>query len=194
LNNRKQQILQEASRIIASDGYGALTMRAVARASGIKLGALQYHFRTREDLLRALAAHIADTYRVAFDAYHATIRGTAPSLQVIVAFVLEDMPGGLQADRLFPQLWAMALVEPTMEALMDALYEEHLRLLESILSERGAQAPRAEALAIMGMLEGLTLFIGRSRRWAGDAPAVIEAACALIEARYGPGSPAASSS
>ena len=46
MSERKQQILQAAVDIIVDEGYGSLSMRALARASGIKLGALQYHFRT----------------------------------------------------------------------------------------------------------------------------------------------------
>ncbi|MCP4805206.1 MAG: TetR/AcrR family transcriptional regulator [Proteobacteria bacterium] len=184
MSTRKQQILQEAVEIVASLGYGALSMRAVARASGIKLGALQYHFRTREDLLRALTAYIAETYRTSFEALHQ--RPDVASLREVVGFVSEDAAGkGLHADRLFPQLWAMALVEPIMEELMDSLYEEYLTLFEELVSERGAESPRAEALALMGLLEGLTLFVGRGRRWSDDAPAVGEAVYALIDARYG---------
>ena len=68
LSDRKIQILQAAIEIIVSEGYGKLTMRALARASGMKLGALQYHFRTWEDMLRALAAYISDAYRRSFEA------------------------------------------------------------------------------------------------------------------------------
>ena len=53
VSDRKQEILQNAIHIIASQGYGKLTMRALARASGMKLGALQYHFRTWENVLQA---------------------------------------------------------------------------------------------------------------------------------------------
>ena len=53
MSGRKQQILQSAIHIIAEEGYGALTMRALARASDLKLGALQYHYPTRDDMLRA---------------------------------------------------------------------------------------------------------------------------------------------
>ena len=52
-SDRRQQIIQEAIGIIASEGYSKLKMRALARASGMKLGALQYHFRTWEGMLRA---------------------------------------------------------------------------------------------------------------------------------------------
>ena len=62
----RQELLQTAVEIIATEGYGNLSMRALARASGMKLGALQYHFRTGEEFLRALVAYIADEIRQAW--------------------------------------------------------------------------------------------------------------------------------
>ena len=184
INDRKQQILDEAIRIIASEGYGKLTMRALARASGMKLGALQYHFRTWEDMLRALAAYIANTYRQSFEVLQSDAE--ALSLRDIVQFILDDVPGSaLQADRLFPQLWAMARVEPVMEALLDDIYVEYLDKLEKRLVEMGSTAPRAEALALMSLLEGATLFVSSGRRWADEADAVRDAALTFVDARYG---------
>lgn len=184
VSDRKQQILAEAIEIIASEGYSKLTMRALARASGLKLGALQYHYRTWEDMLRALAAHIAANYKLSFEALKP--ESDTLSLSDIVKFILDDVPGSaLQADRLFPQLWAMARVEPTMKALLDDIYEEYLLQLENQLANAGSNAPRADALAIMSLLEGTTLFVGRGRRWADDADAVRDAVLAFIDARYG---------
>ena len=184
VSDRKQQILQEAIGIIASEGYGKLTMRGLARASGMKLGALQYHFRTWEDMLRALAAYIANTYRLSIE----TLKQDAGVLNLrdIVRFILDDVPGSaLQADRLFPQLWAMARVEPVMEALLDDIYVEYLDKLEKRLVDMGNTAPRAEALALMSLLEGATLFVGSDRRWAEDSDAVRDAVLACVDARYG---------
>ena len=185
-STRQQQVLQLAIELIATDGYDNLTMRAVARANGIKLGALQYHFPTRDDLLRALATYIADTYRASFEEYKATLQGPTPSLRLVIEFLMEDDAGSrLYSDRLFPQLWALALVEPIMEDLVDNIYEEYLRLLETVLSERGIAAPQAEALAIMALIEGLTLFVGQGRRWAESDPAVNKIVYDLIDERYG---------
>ncbi len=184
VTGRKLQILKEAIGIVAKDGYGNLTMRALARASGMKLGALQYHFRTREDMLRALAAYIADTCKASFKAVKSDAE--ALSLREIVQFILDDVPGSaLQADRLFPQLWAMARVEPVMETLLDDIYVEYLDKLEKRLAGMGSTAPRAEALALMSFMEGATLFVASERRWADDADAVRDAVLAFIDARYG---------
>ncbi len=184
VSGRQQQILDKAIEIIAAEGYSKLTMRALARASGMKLGALQYHFPTWEDMLCALAAHIASTYRLSFAALKRD--SNTLSLGDIVKFILDDVPGSaLQADRLFPQLWAMARVEPVMKALLDDIYEEYLRKLENQLANAGSHSPRADALVIMSLLEGTTLFVGRGRRWADDADAVRDAVLAFIDARYG---------
>lgn len=184
VSDRKQQILEKAIGIIAAKGYGKLTMRALARASGMKLGALQYHFRTWEDMLRALAKFIANAYHRSFEELKA--ESDTVGLRDIVQFILDDAPGStLQADRLFPQLWAMARVEPIMEALLDDIYVEYLNKLEKRLVEVGSTTPRAEALALMSLLEGSTLFIGQGRRWAEDADRVRDAALSFIDARYG---------
>ena len=55
---RKIEILRAAIELIADEGYGSLSMRALARASGMKLGALQYHFRTWDALLVAFITYI----------------------------------------------------------------------------------------------------------------------------------------
>jgi len=184
LSDRKQQILQAAIEIIASKGYGRLTMRALARASGIKLGALQYHFRTWEDLLRALASYIGDAYRRSWEALH--LDGEVASLQDLVRFIMDDPAGSaLSGDEFFPQLWAMAQVEPAMAEKLDELYAVYLEKLEERLTTLGIRAPAADALAIMSLLEGTMVFVGNDRRWANHAGAVQDAVRELLEARYG---------
>jgi AcrR family transcriptional regulator len=184
LSDRKQQILQAAIEIIASKGYGKLTMRGLARASGMKLGALQYHFRTWEDMLRALAAYIGDTYQRSWEALH--LNGEEASLQELVRFIMDDPAGSaLSGDEFFPQLWAMAQVEPAMAEKLDELYGVYLEKLEERLTALGSRAPAADAIAIMSLLEGTMVFIGDGRRWANQTDAVRDAVRELLEARYG---------
>jgi len=184
LSERKQQILQAAIDIIASKGYGALTMRALARASGMKLGALQYHFRTWEDLLRALAAYIADAYRRSWEVLY--LNAEEPSLQDIIHFILDDpVEPALRSESLFPQLWAMAQVEPAMAEKLHELYAVYLEKLEERLTALGSRAPAADALAIMSLLEGSVVFVRGDRPWANHADAVRDAILELLEARYG---------
>jgi AcrR family transcriptional regulator len=142
---RKDEILQAAIELIASEGSVNLSMRALARAIGMELGALQVHFRTWEDLLHALVDFISEAYDHAFEELAESSRSHGP-LET-VRFLLYDAPGDatLQADRLFPQLWAMAQVEPVMQSLLDEIYRRYLDMLEEAFADAGSHTPRTAA-------------------------------------------------
>ena len=181
--DRKQQILQQAIQIIATQGYSKLTMRALARASDLKLGALQYHFPTWEALLTGIAEQISSNYHRNFESIRADSGDIG--LRELVLFILDDAPGAeLQGDRLFPQLWAMARVEPVMGALMNELYGDYMDKLECCLIALGRAQARTDALLLMSLLEGSTLFVGRDTRWASEADDVRTAIATLIDNYY----------
>jgi AcrR family transcriptional regulator len=182
--DRKQEILQTALEIIADEGYGSLSMRALARASGMKLGALQYHFRTWEDMLRALVDFIAAEIRGRLEAR----KGDSDTLSVreLAVFMLDDtVDEKFLNDALWPQLWAMQQVEPLVSDLLEDVYAEYLQTLEKALEGEGSQSPRPEALCLMALVEAESLFVGSGRRWESDRSAVRETILAFIDERYG---------
>lgn len=184
MTDRKRQILQSAIEIIASQGYSNLTMRALARASDLKLGALQYHFPTYEDMLQSMVGHISETYVSSFEA----LRNRKGSLGVrdIVLFMFDDEAGKpLMGDRLWPQLWAMQQIEPLVSELVDDIFAQGIKTLEEELEHAGISAPRAEALCLMSLIEGSTIFVGRGRRWARNRKSLRETLIQLVDDRYG---------
>lgn len=184
MSERKQQILKAAITIIVEQGYGALTMRALARADGIKLGALQYHFKTKDDMLRALVGYIADDYKKIFDTMDTDIDSIG--INGLLGIVgMDPAEGTLQLDKLAPQLWAMGQVEPLVADLIDDIYDHYLRVLEKKIEALGGESPRAEAICIMSMMEGVTLFLGEGKRWSADKEVVIETLLSFIRAKYG---------
>jgi AcrR family transcriptional regulator len=54
------RIVEAALRLLDRNGSGALTMRAVADAVGVTPMALYNHVSSKNDLLRAIAAHVLD--------------------------------------------------------------------------------------------------------------------------------------
>jgi len=183
---RKREILRAAIEIVADEGYGSLSMRGLARASGMKLGALQYHFRTWEDLLRALVNYIERAILDEFEAQK--LDDGSASVGEIVAFMLDDNAGtgdALLGDRLWPQLWAMEQVEPLVSDLLEEVYARYVEILERTMKATGAESPRAEALCLMSMLEGESLFTGSGRRWETDREVVRETILKLVNKMYG---------
>lgn len=184
LDDRKRKLLQTAVDIIATQGYAKLTMRALARSDGIKLGALQYHFPTWEALLSALARYIGDSYENSFAALKDKPGGV--DLDELVLFALDDIPGiFLHSDNLFPQLWAMAQIEPVMAEMLDVIYTKYLSRIEDCLIALKHPSPRAEAIALMSLIEGSAVFVGENRRWHKDAAALQTTILEIIRSRYG---------
>ena len=183
---RKQEILQTAIEIIEDEGYASLSMRALARASGMRLGALQYHFRTWEDLLRSLVNYISENIRAGSESRN--LEFDSASVTEIAAFMLEDNAGAenaLFSDRLWPQLWAMEQVEPLVSDLLEEVYAKYLEFLEKAMDAAGIESLHSEALCVMSLLEGESLFTGRGRRWEGDRVLVRETILKFVEDRYG---------
>ena len=183
MTERQQQILKIAVDMIADQGYASLTMRALARASGMKLGALQYHFRTSEEMLKALVEYIASAYDQSFRSLRD--QDKPPGVREIVIFILDDEAGGsLNGDHLWPQLWAMQQVEPLVSDLMEDLYADYYSILTNALKRSRSSAPDAEALMLLSLLEGTTIFMGEGRRWAAKAKLVRKTILDFVDARY----------
>lgn len=184
LSEKKEQLLANAIGLIADRGYGSLSMRALARVSDMKLGALQYHFPTWKDLLTSLAEHIRNAYRSSLEEL---LQDDEPAHIVTLADALmEDAAGqGLASERLLPQLWAMGMVEPIMGELLNDIYTEYLTRLEASLCSLGNRKPRTEALTLMTLIEGSTLFTGEDSPWASHNEAVRHSLIQSLKEKYG---------
>ncbi len=65
LTETEIKIIRSAIKLFLSEGYTNTTFRQIAEDSGVKLGVITYHFRTKEDLLLLLAEQLMD--------YHAEV-------------------------------------------------------------------------------------------------------------------------
>ena len=79
----------------------------------------------------------------------------------------------------------MEQVEPMISDLLKEVYAKFLAHLEAEIVRAGVANPRAEALALMSMAEGESLFTGSGRRWEKDRPAVRQSILHLVDQRYG---------
>ena len=142
---RKDEILKAAIEIVASEGYDHLSMRVLGCAAGMELGDLHQHFRTWEELVHALVDFVRVEYDRAFEEMAESTRSHGP-LET-VNLLMYETPGDatLQADRLFPHLWAIAQVEPLMQEVLDDVYARYLDMLEEAFVAAGCPAPRTAA-------------------------------------------------
>jgi TetR/AcrR family transcriptional regulator, transcriptional repressor for nem operon len=63
--SEKRELLVEAGkRLIHRQGFQQTTLAEIARESGVPLGNMYYYFRTKEEILAAVAERLADDFRL----------------------------------------------------------------------------------------------------------------------------------
>lgn len=181
VSEKKKAILTEAINIIQRDGYAALTMRQLASECDMKLGSLQYHFKTRDALIEGIAAHILEQYAALLNSTSGAIETV--SLPVFIEFILGNIEL-LESARLWPQLRAWGLVEPRMKDMLADIYSHYMKFLIREFTALGCAEPKFEALAMMSMLEGASVFVGNGSAYYQDLDGVKHRILANLEARF----------
>ncbi|GGB16569.1 TetR family transcriptional regulator [Flexivirga endophytica] len=158
--------------IIATDGLDAVTVREVARAAGVSIGAVQHHFRSKEDMLMAAFRHVVETteMRVAAVELGAEVR------QNLSAILRELLPLDATRTREAKVYVAFAARAATSEELAEVQRGtlEHIttQLADAFAlaaEHTGTRPSRAdlhrEAQLLLALTDGLTLdAVSRGRR------------------------------
>lgn len=157
---RRTAILDAAIEVVARDGTGAVTHRAVAKLAKVPLAATTYYFASRDDLLLEAFRHLTARRMAAYDA----------------AFAI--LPAKLSAE-VAAAGWAHALAEllATEPAAVVAEFEMHLEgsrrtQLRAIhhqwetkamdyftagMKAIGSKKPEADAALVLAVLTGLEI-------------------------------------
>jgi AcrR family transcriptional regulator len=181
------KILHAARSIFAAGGYAELTLREVARASGMYLANVQHYYGTREDLLVGLVRFIVDEYDTR---YRDFVAQGAPSPRDffvrVLRYLLDDIKDPT-TSRIFFELWSLAQRHPQVTALVDWMYVHHCRNIEGMIAAISPEMPSAErgrrAALIATQIEGLMVLLAarmpRHEHLAGIEEACVEQALRL---------------
>jgi AcrR family transcriptional regulator len=91
----KQRILDAAERLFGELGYDGTSLRDITSAAGANLAAVNYHFQSKEELLRAvLTRRLAPVNRERLellDRYEVECAGNPPDVAALVSILLRPM-------------------------------------------------------------------------------------------------------
>jgi AcrR family transcriptional regulator len=154
----RRAVLDAAARIVAAQGAGA-SLDVIARAAGVSKSGLLHHFRSRDQLLLALAQDLADQFTAAVHAavdprdhargrlvrgyVNATFDGLGDGSKVpehvVLVAALSTVPGVAQLLQRDSQTWNEAF-----EA--DGLHPDRVLLITKA----------ADGASVAGLYEGVT--------------------------------------
>lgn len=141
---RRRDVSQAVWRVLATEGFGGLTLRAVAAEMGVSTGLLTHYFPSKKALVRhALeVAHEFSADRVRHEPGGEGLAG----LRAALLDVMPTTPEMAEMSRVWVSFWDGALADEELSVAELKRYERW----------RGMLRPHVEAAIRIGELEGET--------------------------------------
>ena len=185
----RRRLLETTIRCLARHGWEASTVGFIAAETGISRGALQHHFRTREDLILAALESMFEERAALLDALPEP-DGTGPDrVHAVVTGLVETIGGELFRAAL--QVWTAAAADPALRLAVVPLERRfargvHRRAVRLLGADDTDPEVRALIQATLDMARGLALadvLTDDSRRrarvvraWSSQLAAALDAA------------------
>ncbi|HYF72114.1 MAG TPA: TetR/AcrR family transcriptional regulator [Nocardioides sp.] len=165
---RREQILDATLRQVAAAGFHHTTMADVIAASGLSAGAVYGYFRSKQDLIRAVAQRVVGSVASTIDSLGEGGRPVPPdrALETVLDRVLDlAEEKGYDVPAVAVQAWAEAARDPDVREILATqlrTVRESWRDYARRAREGGVLAPEADPVAVgdalMAMMPGFILF------------------------------------
>ncbi|MGI5350903.1 TetR/AcrR family transcriptional regulator [Streptomyces sp. CA-250714] len=179
LEARRRQILDGARRCFLSNGFHATSMQDVLKESGLSAGAVYRYFRSKEEIIAAVAEEALETIRSSFDRVAAADVPPTPDELFTEVFgrLRESVGAGEDArelPRLLVQVWSEGLRNPTLAETVTTAYgqlsKQWARLVEDYQA-RGWVDPEADTMHVARILIGAVQgYFVQQALWGGITP------------------------
>jgi AcrR family transcriptional regulator len=139
---RAQQIVDAAGRVMSHKGYGGTTMKDIAAEAGVAPGLIHYYFDSKEDLLLAVTASLCEQMREDAEAAFSASGGAPPIARAWAALeATRAHLGRPDQQRLFLETITLALGEPRVREQLAHLYDSLLDSSTAMVEELARQVP-----------------------------------------------------
>ena len=160
---RRQQILEAATRCFTRNGFHQTSMQDVINEAGLSVGAFYRYFKSKTDLIRAIATGIVGGLARELDVIVA--QEPLPPLTVALRQALDTAERRADGEaRIAVQVWGESLRDPELAVLVGDIYRtirERFVLLATRARDAGQLPPDTDPEAVgpvlFGVLQGYLL-------------------------------------
>ena len=148
-DERRRRIADAVFTLTAARGFGAVTLRDVAREAGLSMGAVQHWFTTRDDMLRFAMEHLHARVLAGMRARLAELGPSPTRRETIRAGVLAQLPlDGRSREETAVNIAfvSLAAVDPEYARKLRLGYERILAASRSLLHDAAAAGETAPGL------------------------------------------------
>jgi DNA-binding transcriptional regulator YbjK len=156
-SERRDLIADAAITALAAGGMRGFTHRAVDRAAGLPEGSTSYYFRTRESLIFAVLARMAelDTADIGNLPALGGVVGLEELSDLVAALIQRWLGAGRDRTLARYELTLESTRRPELRAKMAEYGSRFLEMAEGMLTAAGVAEPRRRGKALVVFLDGL---------------------------------------
>ncbi|HVX43124.1 MAG TPA: TetR/AcrR family transcriptional regulator [Mycobacteriales bacterium] len=154
MSSRKVELAEALLDIAAEGGLDRVSVREVAAAARVSIGAVQHHFSTKDDMLVFAFEYVVDRSA----ARVAALPQDGPIADVLRASLLELLPldaGRHRETSVYVAFAARAAVSPRLAEVHRRTHDRIRTELAEALTELGADDPARDAAVLLSALDGL---------------------------------------
>jgi AcrR family transcriptional regulator len=149
---RREQLVDVLFRIVAEHGLEAATVREVAAAAGVSIGAVQHHFPSKDEMLAAAFRRVVARTRQRVAALPRTGAARDDLVAVLAELLPLDVPRRTEA-RVHLAFAARAATSAALQEIQRPL----LREIRAELAERIGDGGAVHAALLLAVVDGLAL-------------------------------------
>ena len=165
---KAEEILETAARILVEEGYAEMSMRRIARKSGITIGNLQYYFPTKDELWKSLLHREFRQYDEAQSTWLSKNQETSPENPLIHAidYLLANQKDPRSCS-VYWELWALSTHNAEADRVMREVYARYISNIQELVAIANPKLTKLRAgriaTLIVSFIEGISLFRGGQR-------------------------------
>ncbi len=138
--NAKERIIEMAIRLFNEQGTGAVSTNHIAEALSMSPGNLYYHFRNKEEIIRAILERMIARW----EALYAFPEERPPRLTDVQQLVTENLGLVWEYRFFYRELSALVQRDPVLKSRYQQIRRERLAKLEALFQRLGsAPSPRS---------------------------------------------------
>lgn len=176
---RRAMIVDAARQHIVQQGLAATSAREVAKAAGLSIGTLTYHFATMDELLTEVVVSTMRQFEDAVDAQLA--KQESPLAALVLLMDAHFGRASVDVGVLWLEFWTRSVREPSLRGTDQTFrWGLHAKIID--LLEAGAQAgeferpedPAAVATELVALIDGLMIAVRGGAMRGREARSILE--------------------
>lgn len=176
ISSRKDEILDAARTLLITEGYSNFSLRAIAAQVGVSLRTVQHHFKSKDNLMKAV---LWDTVSGYDELPQKSLNGAQNGPRIAFIKNLQSMLADTHDEEtagFFYQLWSYAYYRREGADICNAVYAEHVhrisKMMQPLNPGSSAKKRKQRAVVVAALIDGMMVVNGYGRKPIADAAGI----------------------